>query len=206
MIMTKTNAILLLGPTGSGKTPLGQLIESRGLRGRRCVHFDFGENLRQIAESPEQHVLSDDELLVVQESLRTGALLENEHFVIAAKILAAFLAERNVAEEVRVVLNGLPRHVGQAADVEALVTISAVLSLQCSPQIVRQRIATNAGGDRTQRVDDDLDAIARKLDIYSQRTAPLIEHYRNQGARIVTIDVQVKTTSEDAWDEIERAK
>ena len=202
--MTKTNAILLLGPTGSGKTPLGQLIESKGLRGRRCVHFDFGENLRQIAESLGQHVLSDDELLVVQDSLRTGALLENEHFVIAAKILSAFLAERNVAEEGRVVLNGLPRHIGQAADVEALVTISAVLSLECSPQIVRQRIATNAGGDRAQRVDDDLDAIARKLDIYRERTAPLIEHYRNQGARIVTIDVQVKTTPEDAWDAIEQ--
>ncbi len=42
-------AILLLGPTGSGKTPLGQALEKKGLAGRRCVHFDFGANLREIA-------------------------------------------------------------------------------------------------------------------------------------------------------------
>ena len=49
--MPPSDAILLLGPTAAGKTPLGQLFADRGLWGRPCVHFDFGENLRRIADS-----------------------------------------------------------------------------------------------------------------------------------------------------------
>ena len=45
-------ALLLLGPTGSGKTPLGDEIERRGLYGRRCLHFDFGASLRAAASAP----------------------------------------------------------------------------------------------------------------------------------------------------------
>lgn len=39
-------AMVLLGPTGSGKTPLGHVFAARGFLNRRCAHFDFGENLR----------------------------------------------------------------------------------------------------------------------------------------------------------------
>ena len=41
-------AVLLLGPTGAGKSPLGDWLEARGLWGRPCHHFDFGANLRAI--------------------------------------------------------------------------------------------------------------------------------------------------------------
>ncbi|MCX7427258.1 MAG: hypothetical protein NTW96_16720 [Planctomycetia bacterium] len=50
MTDTRNDAMLLLGPTGSGKTPLGDLLERRGLGGRRCVHFDFGAHLRRIVK------------------------------------------------------------------------------------------------------------------------------------------------------------
>jgi hypothetical protein len=42
-------AILLVGPTGSGKTPLGALCEKKGLWQSRVFHFDFGAILRRIA-------------------------------------------------------------------------------------------------------------------------------------------------------------
>jgi hypothetical protein len=41
-------ALLLLGPTGAGKTPLGDWLEAHGLWGRPCHHFDFGANLRAV--------------------------------------------------------------------------------------------------------------------------------------------------------------
>ena len=44
---------LLVGPTGLGKTPPGDELERRGFLGRRCVHLDFGANLRRIAAAPE---------------------------------------------------------------------------------------------------------------------------------------------------------
>lgn len=42
-------AVLLLGPTGAGKTPLGRICAQRGLWGRSCTHVDFGACLRRAA-------------------------------------------------------------------------------------------------------------------------------------------------------------
>jgi len=47
--MIRRDAILLVGPTGAGKTPLGEWLQLHGLWGRRCHHFDFGTNLREVA-------------------------------------------------------------------------------------------------------------------------------------------------------------
>ncbi len=43
------------------------------------------------------------------------------------------------------------------------------------------------GGDVTQRADDHPDAVNRRLDLYETQTAPLIEHYTNQG-RLAVVD------------------
>ena len=58
----RPRALLLLGPTGSSKTPLGQLIEQRGLWQTRCLHFDFGANLRQIVaqDRPDELIGRND--------------------------------------------------------------------------------------------------------------------------------------------------
>ena len=42
------------------------------------------------------------------------------------------------------------------------------------------------GGDVLQRDDDTPDAINRRLDLYEEQTAPLIEYYGKKGARRVT--------------------
>ena len=100
----------------------------------------------------------------------------------------------DVGEADRVILNGLPRHVGQAADVGRIVDVQTVISLSCTPEVVFERIKKNSGGDRGGRVDDDESAVARKLEIYRDRIAPLLVYYRNRGAAIVTIDVTAATT------------
>lgn len=186
-------AILLIGPTGSGKTPLGELLEARGLGGRRCVHFDFGEQLRRVAQTAPSGFTAD-EIAFIRSVLESGALLEDEYFPIAEKILRDFIKDHAVGEADRVILNGLPRHVGQAADVGRIVDVQTVLSLSCTPTVVFERIKKNSGGDRATRLDDDESAVARKLEIYRDRIAPLLAYYRNRGATVVTIDVGVTTT------------
>ena len=47
--MSLPMAVLILGSTGSGKTPLGEYIEQNGLNGIKCHHFDFGACLRRIS-------------------------------------------------------------------------------------------------------------------------------------------------------------
>ena len=193
-------AMLLLGPTGSGKTPLGEAIAARGLWGRRCVHFDFGRALRAAAGLPApDNGLSVEQTQIVADSLRTGALLEDKHFPIAARLLTALLDRRDLDTDDVVVMNGLPRHVGQADDVGRIVDIRWVVHLSCTPEVVLRRIRRDTGGDRISRIDDDPAAVRRKLDIFAARTAPLLEHYRRGGRRIESLEVSATTTAEDAY-------
>lgn len=194
--MIRNRAVLLVGPSGSGKTPLGDALERGGLWSRPCFHFDFGAELRRVAAG-EVGGFSPATVDFLAGVLRSGRLLEDEQFPLARRILEAFLADRKVGENDIIVLNGLPRHAGQARDVEAVLDVRLVVSLSCRPEVAWERIRTNAGGDRAGRADDDLEAVRDRLNLFRERIAPLIEHYRGRGIRIETVDVEVGTTPEE---------
>jgi len=196
--MPRPNAILLVGPTGSGKSPLGDLLEKRGCCGRGCVHFDFGRELRRIVAGDEpSDCLAREDVDFLKGVLETGALLEDEHFPIAEKILRGFIERSDLAEDDFVLLNGLPRHVGQAEGVDAIVDVQMVISLECTPEVIYERIGLNAGGDRSGRPDDDAESVRKRLEVFAARTAPLVDHYRCLGVSIVTVEVEVRTTPDD---------
>ncbi len=202
---TRNRAVLLIGPTGSGKTPLGELIGQRGLWASSCVHFDFGENLRQIvARNRPDQLIGQSDMDFLREVLETGALLENEHAPLAESILKSFLTDRGVNGQTLVVLNGLPRHVDQAEALGPILDLQAVICLQCSDETVHERLHTNVGGDRTDREDDDLASVRNKLAIFRRRTAPLLDHYRQLGVRIETIEITAQMTPEQVWQELDR--
>jgi adenylate kinase family enzyme len=197
---TRHEAVLLLGPTGSGKTPLGEMLQTRGLSGRRCVHFDFGEEIRQaVARGREDRFVSLKDIQLLRRTLEAGALLEDKEFPVAERILQRFLACRGADREALIVLNGLPRHVGQAESVAERLDVRTVVCLRCRPETAIARIAANTGGDRADRTDDDLAAVREKLAVYAERTAPLADHYRAAGARLVGLDVTAEMTPEQAW-------
>jgi len=167
--------LLILGPTGSGKTPLGETLQRYGLRSRPCLHFDFGDNLREVVQRDRpDEVISREDLDFLRTVLQTGALLEDEHFPIAGRILRSFLTSHSPEDDTLVVLNGLPRHAGQAEAIESIVQVQRVVHLVCCSETALARIRSNVGGDRTHREDDDLASIQEKLDIFNERTAPLL--------------------------------
>jgi adenylate kinase family enzyme len=197
-------AVVLLGPTGSGKTPLGEQLALRGLQNRRCVHFDFGANLREIvARAESDAIICREDIEFLRDVLSTGALLEDKDFPLAARILRSFCLRWNVDPHTLVVLNGLPRHVGQARALEDTFHIEAVIHLSCTAETVIQRIATDTGGDRQQRTDDEHADIQRKLEIFHERTKPLIEHYRQAGVPIWQVHVTADMTPAEMWRELE---
>jgi adenylate kinase family enzyme len=201
--MTQVQAILLLGPTGSGKTPLGDWLQAAGLAGQRCVHFDFGGNLRQVvAENRADAAVSLQDLAFLRGVLATGALLEDEQFPLAERILRRFLHLQAVDAHTWVLLNGLPRHPGQAAAVSQLLDVRAVVHLACSAQTVVERIRRDTGGDRAARNDDDRDAIRRKLTIYAERTALLLEFYRSRSVPVITVGVTAEMTPRQMSDKL----
>ena len=188
--MPRFPALLLLGPTGAGKSPLGDHLQSRGLHGRRCVHLDFGASLREVADGMlRPPALSDDEVRTVGRALDADRLLTDDEFGIAGKLLDDFLAWQGVGADDLVVLNGLPRHVGQARDLEPLLEVRTVLHLKTAPEIAIERIRTNAGGDRSARADDAPSRVRSRLIRYARRTLPLVEYYASRGARIVEAEI-----------------
>jgi adenylate kinase family enzyme len=191
-------AVLIMGPTGSGKTPLGGYIEANGLDGRPCMHFDFGAELRAAAAAKDFPGLSPEDASFIRECLRSGALLEKDTFHIARAILAAFLERRGFCEKHLLVLNGLPRHAGQADDVDRLARVELVVLLECDAQTVAERIARNSGGDRAGRTDDSPDEVRHKLSLYAERTRAVADHYRAKGVPVVALPVNVSTTPRDA--------
>jgi adenylate kinase len=130
--------------------------------------------------------------------LQSGALLEDEHFPLAARILRRFMSRSG--DHAWLVLNGLPRHLGQAHAMDAIVDVQTVIRLESSSETVLARIGTNVGGDRADRTDDDPAAVQRKLEIYHERSAPLVEHYRRQGATILTVPVTAEMTANQVYE------
>ena len=124
---------------------------------------------------------------------RSGVLLENENFGVAAKILEAFSNDRGLGEEDLLVLNGLPRHSSQAEDVDEIACIRALVELKCCPETVLGRIRLNTGGDRLGRVDDEREQIEGKLAIYAERTRSLVERYAQAGVPVYSFDVSLNT-------------
>lgn len=186
------SAILLIGPTGSGKTPLGDLLERTGFLGRRCVHLDFGAILRSCA-TDSQTALTSDEHAVVRDALDKGRLLSDAEFPVAKKLVEAFLRRRLSGDSDVVVLNGLPRHKMQAVHLADTVDVRLVVHLRTPDDVVHRRIATDAGGDRGGRADDAAAKVAERLVIYRRETIPLLDHYRGNGVALVELDVYTDT-------------
>jgi adenylate kinase len=197
--MIPVRSMLLIGPTGAGKTPLGDLMEERGYGGR-CFHFDFGHQLRTFAacEAPPDG-FTDREVTFIRGLLEEGLLLENEYFSIDEKFLRLFLDQCGFGGSDTLVLNGLPRHVDQAREVDRIAWVKSLVLLECTPEVVHKRIAADTGGDRAGRPDDNITLIEKKLEIFSKRTAPLVEHYAKSGSSVLRVKVGSASTAENVY-------
>jgi adenylate kinase len=194
------DAILLLGPTGVGKSPLGDVIAQRGIFGRRCQHLDFGSELRDAVSCADRSTsYTKKELDFIHGVLERGLLLENEHFPLAKKIISLYLNRVGFSEHDVLVLNGIPRHPGQAQDIATIAVIHAVVVLDCSSNDIMRRIRDNIGGDRTERIDDSKELIEKKLKIFRERTTPLIEHYTQRGCALYRINVSRDMTPTETY-------
>ncbi len=199
-------AMILLGPTGVGKTPLGRMVESRGLQGRPWRHLDFGEELRRAAGGSDSPPLfTPHERTALCRILQEHRLLRSDELWIAERILKRFAADTPVAPggvPGGVVLNGLPRNLRQAELVHRYLDVRLIVELTANAETIRERLRSNRGGDRADRTDDTPEAVARKLDWYHRETLPLIEHYRQFGCMAVQITVSKDVTPEQTYCEL----
>ncbi|HRU05003.1 MAG TPA: nucleoside monophosphate kinase [Candidatus Brocadiia bacterium] len=188
-------ALLLIGPTGAGKSPQGMLLEKAGAG----LHFDFGHELRQSVADPAAAPFPPRDAEFVRSLIQSCALLPHDRFDIALAVLRAFMKRRAFDPAAqRLILNGLPRHEAQARDLAPHVHVDKVAVLEAAASVLAQRVERRRAGltlDHAGRDDDHAAAIAAKLRVYEAQTRPLIAFYASQpGVEILRLTVDGTTT------------
>jgi adenylate kinase family enzyme len=192
--MHRPKAILLIGPTGSGKSPLGAMLEKR----TGWAHFDFGHELRLIARGEGDFGLTDAERQYVKDILHDHALFPDDKFPIVEKILTDFIDRNSHAPGI--ILNGLPRHIGQTEGISQHVEIKSIAVLECSMEDSVRRVADRLKGltrDHAGRRDDTPKAHEMKFVHFTRRTGPLIDHYEGTGVNVFHVPVGHGTCESD---------
>lgn len=194
--MKKIKAILLLGPTGAGKTPLGKELEKKGFLHKRANHFDFGDNLRKIVSGYLPFPKKDR--VLIQNILKEGRLLKEEEFYLAERVLETFLTYKQYTPDSWLVLNGLPRNIYQALKLENITEIKYLIFLKACPSTLKFRLSADPAGDRKGRSDDLDKLVEYKLNWFQKETLPLIDYYKGN-TTLITLEVSKRDTGEDLY-------
>lgn len=161
--------LVLLGAPGTGKgTQAARLKEHL-----QVPHISTGELLR--AEVAAGSPLG----LKAKEVMARGDLVSDE-------ILLGMLKDRFSRDDTRTgfILDGYPRNLAQAAALDALLKdlglkFDAAVQLVVDFERIIERLAGRAQAEG--RTDDTPDAVRHRLNVYEEKTAPVVDYYRQQG-------------------------
>lgn len=199
--------MLLIGHSNSGKSPVGNKIQQRGLKGRKCYHFDFGRTLREIKNRNLDIGFSKEELEYIK-SVMDGKLLDDEHFHIAGRILNWYLEVNNFNLGADLlILNGLPRHIGQAKSLDEMgIRVKEIIYLDCSVTTAyRRKLLTERGmghEDRSNREDGAEEIFARKVSSFEEETFPLLDYYKKGDAEVIRVKITVDVDPESIYNQV----
>lgn len=162
--MTEWN-LLLLGPPGAGKgTQARRLGERLGI-----PQIATGDILREAVASGSEF------------GRRAKAVMERGELV-PDELVIAIVEERLGRDDCRkgFILDGFPRTCAQARALDQLLVRSGrapllAVSLRVDEDVLRQRILDRGEG----RADDNEETIRKRLEVYREQTAPVLEHYRD---------------------------
>ena len=160
--------LLLLGPQGSGKgTQAKRIASDRGI-----PHVSTGEMLRSF---DKESALGRE----VAEIMARGELVSDELIV---RMIEERLARDDAAEGF--ILDGFPRNLAQAEALDAMLRaigrdLDAILFFDLPDEVAFGRMQGRARDEG--RADDTPEAMRKRLAIYHEQTAPVVERYRTSG-------------------------
>jgi adenylate kinase len=188
--------IVLLGAPGSGKgTQAKKLMADRNI-----PHISTGDMLREAVAAGTRFGRQAKSIIDAGNFVSDNIMLG---------IISERLSRPDAAEGY--ILDGFPRTENQATDLEELLDqmgtpLDAAVLLDVDFDILMKRLTgrrtcsltgkllnvyfssqqeldecTDAGGELIQRDDDNEETIAHRLDVYRERTEPLIEFYNKRG-------------------------
>jgi adenylate kinase len=167
--------LILLGPPGAGKgTQAKFLIEAYGI-----PQLSTGDILRSAiaAKTPMG--------LAAKEVMDRGDLVGDS-------IVNGIVSERLDAEDCKpgFVLDGFPRTIAQAEALDHMLadkkmTLNAVVELTADTDELVKRVVNRA--KESGRQDDNEEVVRKRLNVYTEQTAPLVGYYGKKGL-VKTID------------------
>jgi adenylate kinase len=183
--------IIFLGPPGIGKgTHAGIVAKTYGI-----PRISTGDILR------EEIKKGTDLGKEIKNYMDTGGLAPDE-------LMIDIIKNRIRQDDCRkgFILDGFPRTVTQADELEDIAKIDLVLNLIAPHRVIIERITgrltcrkcgaiyhtenirprkegvcDKCGGELYRREDQDKKAVEKRLELYEKRTKPLIEYYRKRG-------------------------
>lgn len=185
---------ILFGPPGGGKgTQAGHITERLGI-----PHVSTGEMLRD--EAAKGTPLGNE----VAPIMAAGNLVPDDLIV---RVIEARLAQPDASRGV--ILDGFPRTVPQAQALDAMLRrrgkqVDLVLCLDVPEPVLVERLLNRARAEG--RVDDNLETIQIRLDVYRRDTTPVLDYYCNAGVRVETVDgdAPIEEVTRRVYEAIER--
>ena len=157
--------VLIFGAPGSGKgTQSEELIRRYGFR-----HISTGELLR--AEIKAQTELGQAAASYINE----GHLVPDSLIVDMMEKLISTLVDTE-----GIIFDGFPRTIPQAEAMETMLAhhgwkVDIVLNLQVPEEMLIERLLNR--GKISGRSDDNIETIRKRLDVYANETAPLVDFF-----------------------------
>ncbi len=193
--------LIILGAPGSGKgTQASRLAAEKGLR-----HLSTGDMLRDAVARKTAIGLR------AAEYMKKGLLGPDE--IIFALMREALAASAGSGW----ILDGFPRTLAQAEELEKMLVelgerVDRVIDIEVAPELIVRRLSNRrvcpkckavynldtivtktpgrcdaCGAEIVKRPDDEETTIRKRLEVYNDQTAPVIEYYRKRGG-LVTVD------------------
>ena len=191
--------LVLFGPPGAGKGTQGtMLVDARGM-----VKISTGDILRDALRAGTPLGLEAKKFMDAGELVPDSVILGLVREVI-----------QDAGEKPSIIMDGFPRTIAQVEGVDAMLaemghSIDAVVILDVDDEALVKRLSgrrscancgavyniyfdaprtegvcDRCGGELVQRADDNRDTIVRRLDVYKQQTAPIIDWYEQHGAKV----------------------